>query len=332
MKVFGSISRLVSILFRKDSQDITLRPNQATTYTAARDIQFPAGDSDQVLISASSTKTLTNTTFDADGTGNTISNIENADIKAGAAIDAAKLANGLVSNTEFQYLDGVTSAIQTQLTARVVGPASSTDNAVTRWDTTTGKLVKDSLVTISNLGAVAGATQLDVDNLRLDANTLSSTNTNGNIVLDPAGTGEIQASANLNVLDGAVLKLSDADSSAFIGHKSPAVVASSVTYQWPEAPATSGYVLAATTGGVMSWVSNAATNSFVTDWVTGDGTTKTVTHNLGSLDVMIQLYDKSNGETISPDTAIRTNSNTVTLTASEAPNASGWRVLITVVA
>lgn len=35
-----------------------------------------------------------------------------------SAIDAAKIANGTVSNTEFQYLDGVTSAIQTQLNGK----------------------------------------------------------------------------------------------------------------------------------------------------------------------------------------------------------------------
>lgn len=38
-----------------------------------------------------------------------------------SAIDAAKIANGSVSSTEFQYLDGVTSAIQTQLNARITG-------------------------------------------------------------------------------------------------------------------------------------------------------------------------------------------------------------------
>lgn len=43
-------------------------------------------------ITASSTDTLTNKTFDADGTGNSITNIENADIKAGAAIAQSKLA------------------------------------------------------------------------------------------------------------------------------------------------------------------------------------------------------------------------------------------------
>lgn len=41
--------------------------------------------------------------------------ILNSDIFSGAAIDATKIANGSVSNTEFQYLDGVTSAIQTQI-------------------------------------------------------------------------------------------------------------------------------------------------------------------------------------------------------------------------
>ncbi len=44
--------------------------------------------------------------------------IVNADINSAAAIAATKIANGSVSNAEFQYLDGVTSAIQTQLAAK----------------------------------------------------------------------------------------------------------------------------------------------------------------------------------------------------------------------
>jgi len=40
--------------------------------------------------------------------------IVNADINASAAIDASKIGAGSVSNTEFGYLDGVTSSIQTQ--------------------------------------------------------------------------------------------------------------------------------------------------------------------------------------------------------------------------
>jgi hypothetical protein len=47
----------------------------------------------------------------ADGT------IVNADVNASAAIDATKIHDGSISNTEFGYLNGVTSNIQTQLTS-----------------------------------------------------------------------------------------------------------------------------------------------------------------------------------------------------------------------
>lgn len=43
--------------------------------------------------------------------------IVNSDINAAAAIDTTKLANGTISNTEFQYLNGVTGGIQGQLDA-----------------------------------------------------------------------------------------------------------------------------------------------------------------------------------------------------------------------
>ena len=65
---------------------------------------------------------VTSATIDADL--NTITNIENADIKAGAAVDATKIANGTVTSTEFQYIDA-TSSIQTQLNAKLASPIES---------------------------------------------------------------------------------------------------------------------------------------------------------------------------------------------------------------
>jgi hypothetical protein len=48
-------------------------------------------------------QTITNKNIDADQ--NTLTNIEDADIKAGANIDAAKLGTGVVDNTDFNKLD-----------------------------------------------------------------------------------------------------------------------------------------------------------------------------------------------------------------------------------
>jgi Chaperone of endosialidase len=48
-------------------------------------------------------------------------------------------------------------------------------------------------------GSVDMNTSLDVDNLRLDGNVLSSTNTNGNITLTPNGTGIVVLSSDLRI-------------------------------------------------------------------------------------------------------------------------------------
>jgi len=54
--------------------------------------------------------------------------IVDADINSSAAIDATKIHNGVVSNAEFAYVNGVTSAIQTQMDAKAA--TTYVDNAV----------------------------------------------------------------------------------------------------------------------------------------------------------------------------------------------------------
>lgn len=96
-------------------------------------------DATDTLVGKATTDVLTNKSIDADT--NTITNIENADIKAAAGIvysklnlsnsivnadvasaaniDASKLGTGVVDTTEFNYLNGVTSSIQTQLNSKL---------------------------------------------------------------------------------------------------------------------------------------------------------------------------------------------------------------------
>lgn len=65
------------------------------------------------FVTTTSSDTLTNKSIDS--ANNTITNIVDADIKSDAAIDASKIADGTISNAEFQYLNGASSNIQSQL-------------------------------------------------------------------------------------------------------------------------------------------------------------------------------------------------------------------------
>lgn len=93
-----------------------------------------------------------------------------------------------------EALQSLETAVETNAAGDVEGPGSATDEALARFDGTTGKLIQNSVVTLSDTGTMSGITQLNVDNLRLDGNTVSSTDTNGNIELTPNGTGDV----NLN--------------------------------------------------------------------------------------------------------------------------------------
>lgn len=81
------------------------------TQTADRTLTLP--DITDTLVSLSATQTLTNKTINA--TNNTLTNIADAEIKTSAAINATKIADGSVSNAEFQYISGATSGIQSQI-------------------------------------------------------------------------------------------------------------------------------------------------------------------------------------------------------------------------
>jgi hypothetical protein len=60
----------------------------------------------------------------------------------------------------------------------VVGPASATDNAIARYDTTTGKLIQNSLVIVDDTGSVTGVNSLTAESLTVNNNaTLGSSNT-----------------------------------------------------------------------------------------------------------------------------------------------------------
>jgi trimeric autotransporter adhesin len=102
------------------------------------------------LITASSTDTFTNKTIDVDATGNSLTNIANANIKTGAGIDSAKLADGSVSNTELQYINSLSSNAQDQIDAK--------QNTIDSSNRLNANLVGDGSVDNTEFGYINGVT------------------------------------------------------------------------------------------------------------------------------------------------------------------------------
>jgi len=88
----------------------------------------------------------------------------------------ARARQSLSAGTGISYdnTTGVITNSSPSLGGDVVGPASATDNAIARFDTTTGKLIQNSVVTVSDTGGIAGATTITDINY-VDFNTAYST-------------------------------------------------------------------------------------------------------------------------------------------------------------
>lgn len=64
----------------------------------------------------------------------------------------------------------------------VAGPASSTDNAIARFDSTTGKLLQNSTITISDVGSMVGAAFIQAGGLSSDS--VSEMNSGAGVTID----------------------------------------------------------------------------------------------------------------------------------------------------
>ena len=78
----------------------------------------------------------------------------------------------------------VSTAQQTALDLKVTGPATATDNAITRFDSTTGELVQNSLVTIDDIGKIT-----------MPSTVTPGATTGDQVINQPSGTVNFAAAA-----------------------------------------------------------------------------------------------------------------------------------------
>ena len=177
------------------------------------------------------------------------------------------------SNTEIQFNDGgvfngdagftynKTTDSATLIGSLTVGGVNVTTgndykiNGTLVLNSTTlgGAVVNSSLTSVGTLGS------LQVDNINVNGNVVSSTNTNGSIDLDPNGTGVVRS------LGAAAIRFMDSDNSNYAAIVAPASVTSDYTITLPAAGGAANSAIQFDASQNASFVSNTRTLNFVID-------------------------------------------------------------------
>ena len=185
-----------------------------------------------------------------------------------------------------------------------------------------------------------------IGNVQASANTLTTTQTNQNLALDPNGTGIVDISASVTITgDVSIANQSDlrlleatANGTNYIAQQAAANMAANYTITWPAAVSgTNGFVLASDTSGNLSWAS-AGGNIPVSD----PGSTATVHYPFfgtasGSLPTSLSPLARTNlafvpstGELLHPIlSGASTNSATLTIRGTSSATKATASVLMT---
>lgn len=120
-KSFQTLDKTAVGLSNVDNTSDADKPVSTATQTAL-DTKV---DENAAIVGATKTKI----TYDAKGLVTAGADLAASDLPS--AIDATKIADGSVTNTEFQYLGGVTSDVQTQLNNKIAKSTGTTYNVYT---------------------------------------------------------------------------------------------------------------------------------------------------------------------------------------------------------
>ena len=139
----------------------------------------------------------------------------------------------------------------------VVGPASATNNAIARFDTTTGKLIKNSTVTISDTADIAAAKTLAMDGSASGTLTIMPAATTTSYTMTMPGA---QGTANTYLSNDGSGGLSWAQGVAIAGLRGLRNISASGTYT-PTAGTTRALVYATGGGGAGGGAASGVNNS-----------------------------------------------------------------------
>lgn len=205
---------------------------------------------------------------------------------------------------------------------------------------------------VSLLGGAGGATGVG-GALVLTAGTGGATSGSGGAITLTPGSGSAAASAGGNIqinmglpgtggTQGVVVlappaagtapelrfRESDASGTNYFSLQAAATMAGNNAYVWPDAfPASSGFALTSTTGGVLSWASTASTVQLFRALLTEAGSDDfTVTHNFaisGTNFTVTYVVQDNNNTSVLPDVVTFTSANAITINLASYRAANG---------
>lgn len=247
-------------------------------------------------VTRTSTDTLTNKTFDANATGNSLSNVEVADFAASAVNSSTTLAGATNSQVP------TAAAVKAYADALIAANDALVFKGGIDASTNPNYPAADAghLYRITAAGKIGGASGVDVQVSDTIICTVDGTPAGTQAAV---GTNWIVLQANVDRATTTTLGLTE--------HATPA-----------EAEARTATDLAVTPAGLANYGLKKA-------FTIGDGaaTSIAVTHNLGSLDVIVQVREVSTNDVIECDIKMNSASQ-VTLSFASAPAANSLRVVV----
>ena len=181
------------------------------------------------------------------------------------------------------------------------------------------------LTSATNSSEVFSGTKgnLDINNISLSGSITSidgAAPTNGQILIGNGSNNDMQLAT---ITPGEGIDITNVAGGITIDAED-----SSTTNKGVVQLATDAEALAGTDTAKVITPAGLATRSFSTSIGDGSATSITVTHNLNSIDVIIQLYDNSSYDTVFAD-VVRTTVDTATISFAAAPASGDIRVLVT---
>jgi hypothetical protein len=214
------------------TSDITTAVNAvATSFTVAGD-----SGSSQTITSGSDTLTISGGTglSSVAGSTDTITiNLDNTAVTSGSYGSSTEVAS-ITVDAQGRLTSASNTSIRTATTSQTgLASFSSSDFAVSTGEVTiksggvdnaqlansTITLGSSTLTLGSTTTSVAGITELTVDNMNFNGNEISTTDTNGNLSLNPAGTGSVTVNGHKITNLGTPVDDADAATKGYVDNK-----------------------------------------------------------------------------------------------------------------